>query len=67
MLGVGLVGSRRIGPAHVGGPVGPDGSRRIQKDRLDDQMDDQGAFDKESDGKASNVLLSQAQPSWIGL
>jgi hypothetical protein len=37
MLGVDLVGSRRIEPAHVGWPVGPDGSRRIQKDRLDDQ------------------------------
>jgi endonuclease/exonuclease/phosphatase family metal-dependent hydrolase len=33
----------------VGRIVGPDGSRRIQKDRLDDQMDDQGASDKESD------------------
>jgi hypothetical protein len=53
MLGVGLVGSRRIWPAHVGCLVGPDGSRRIQKDRLDDQMDDQGAFDTESDDKAS--------------
>jgi hypothetical protein len=42
MLGVDLVGSRRIQPAHVGWPVGPDGSRRIEKDRLDDQTDDQG-------------------------
>jgi hypothetical protein len=41
MLGVELDGSRRIEPAHVGWPVGPDGSRRIQKDRLDDQADDQ--------------------------
>jgi hypothetical protein len=32
-------------------PVGPDGSRRIGKDRLDDHRDDQGASDKESDGK----------------
>jgi hypothetical protein len=37
MLGVDRDGSRRIWPAHVGRPVGPDGSRRIQKDRLDDQ------------------------------
>jgi hypothetical protein len=55
MLGVDLDGSRRIEPAHVGWPVGPDGSRRIQTDRLDDQMDNQGASDTESDGKASNV------------
>jgi hypothetical protein len=27
-----------------------DGSRRIQKDRLDDHRDDQGASDRESDG-----------------
>src|SRR5215207_11732503 len=32
MLGVDLDGSRRIEPAHVGWPVGPDGSRRIQTD-----------------------------------
>ena len=37
MLGVDLDGSRRIEPAHVGWPVGPDGSKRIQTDRLDDQ------------------------------
>jgi hypothetical protein len=42
MFGVDLDGSRRIEPAHVGCLVGPDGSRRIQKDRLDDQTDDQG-------------------------
>jgi hypothetical protein len=36
MLGVGLDGSRRIWPAHVGYLVGPDGTRRIDKDRLDD-------------------------------
>jgi hypothetical protein len=53
ILGVDLVGSRRIWPAHVGCLVGPDGSRRNQKDRLDDQTDDQSASDKESDGKAS--------------
>jgi hypothetical protein len=41
MLGVGLVGSRPIEPAHVGCLVGPDGSRRIQTDRLDDHRDDQ--------------------------
>jgi hypothetical protein len=49
MLGVDLDGSRRIEPAHVACAVGSDGSRRIQKDRLDDQMDDQGAFDGKSD------------------
>jgi hypothetical protein len=54
MLGVDLVGSRRIWPAQVGCRVGLDGSRRIQKDRLDDQMDDQGASDRKSDAKASN-------------
>jgi hypothetical protein len=53
MLGVDLDGSRRIEPAHVGRLVDPDGSRRIQTDRLDDQMDDQGASDKVSDAKAS--------------
>ena len=46
MLGVDLDGSRRIEPAHVGCLVGPDGSRRIQKDRLDDQTDDQGLSDR---------------------
>lgn len=58
MLGVGLVGARRIQAAHVGCFVGPDGSRRISKDRLDDQSDDQGASDAESDGKASNSQLA---------
>jgi hypothetical protein len=56
MLGVGLDGSRRIQPAHVGWPFGPDGSRRIQKDRLDDHRDDQSASDTKSDGKASKGL-----------
>src|SRR4029453_468601 len=42
--------------AHVRCLVGPDGSRRIQKDRLDDQMDDQGASDRESDAKATTGL-----------
>jgi hypothetical protein len=49
MIRVGLVGSRRIEAAQVGCAVVPDGFRRIQKDRLDDQMDDHGASDKESD------------------
>jgi hypothetical protein len=31
----------------------PDGSRRIQTDRLDDHWDDQGSFDRKSDGKTS--------------
>jgi hypothetical protein len=53
MLGVDLVGSRRIEPAHVACVVGPGGSRRIQKDRLDDHRDDQGASDVKSDAKAS--------------
>jgi hypothetical protein len=37
MLGVGLDGSRRIQPAHLACPVGPDRSRPIPTDRLDDQ------------------------------
>jgi hypothetical protein len=49
MFGVGLDGFRRIWPAHVGCLVGPDGSQRIEKDRLDDQMDDQGASHTKSD------------------
>jgi hypothetical protein len=53
MLRVDLDGSRRIEPAHVGCVVGPDGSRPIQTDRVDDQMDDQGASDTTSDAKAS--------------
>jgi hypothetical protein len=40
-LSVGLVGSGRILPAHVGCLVDPDGSRRVPSDRLDDQRDDQ--------------------------
>jgi hypothetical protein len=43
VLYVGLVGSRRIWPAHVGRVVYPDGSRRILLDRLDDQTDDQAS------------------------
>jgi hypothetical protein len=65
ILRVGLVGSRRIEPAHVGRRVGPDGSRRIQKDRLDDQMDDQGASDRKSDGKASNDAESDGRAASI--
>jgi hypothetical protein len=45
-LGVNLDGPRRIQPAHVGCLVGPEGSRWVQTDRLDDQMNDQGAYDK---------------------
>jgi hypothetical protein len=41
VLRVDLVGPRPIWPARVGGPVDPDGSRRVQSDRLDDQADDQ--------------------------
>jgi hypothetical protein len=41
VLCVDLVGSRPIWPAQVGCPVGPDGSRRIPSDRVDDQTDDQ--------------------------
>ena len=37
VLYVDLVGSRRIWPAHVGWVVGPDGSRPVPSDRLDDQ------------------------------
>jgi hypothetical protein len=40
-LRVGLVGSRRIWAAHVGGVVDPVGSRTAPSDRLDDQRDDQ--------------------------
>jgi hypothetical protein len=35
-----------------------DGSRRIQKDRLDDHRDDPGTSDTKSDGKASNPMLA---------
>jgi hypothetical protein len=53
MIGVDLDGSGRIWPAQVGGLVGPDGFRRMQKDRLDDHRDNQSASDRMSDGKAS--------------
>jgi hypothetical protein len=56
ILRVDLDGSRRIWPAHVGCLVGPDGSGRIQKDRLDDHRDDQSASDRKSDGKASSAV-----------
>ena len=55
VLCVDLVGSRRIWPAHIGRVVGPDGSRRILSDRLDDQTDDQamrrGALGHPDDGR----------------
>src|SRR5215218_3463838 len=41
VLGVDLIGSRPIWPAQVGCLVGPDGSRPVPSDRLDDQTDDQ--------------------------
>jgi hypothetical protein len=41
VLGVDLVGSRRIWPAHVGRVVDLVGSRRVLSDRLHDQTDDQ--------------------------
>jgi hypothetical protein len=50
----------------VGCVVGPDGSRRIEKDRLDDQMDDQGASDTESDAKASTVVALFIRWSLLG-
>jgi hypothetical protein len=65
-LGVDLVGSRRIWPAYVGWPVGPDGSRRMEKDRLDDQTDDQGASDRKSDAKPSNSCGSPNRPEASG-
>jgi hypothetical protein len=63
MIRVGLVGSRRIWPAHVGRVVGPDGSRRIQKDRLDDHRDDQVASDKESDDTSIDASSTAHSPS----
>ena len=60
MLGVDPVRSRRIEPAHVGCLVDSDGSRRLQTDRLDDQMDDQGASDRRSDGTPARSTR------WIG-
>src|SRR5512132_588710 len=68
VLCVDLVGSRRIWPAHVGWLVGPDGSRRMEKDRLDDHRDDQGASDTESDAKASGAATGPrlaAYGHWI--
>jgi hypothetical protein len=59
MLGVDLDRSRRIWPAQVGCPVGPDSSRRIQTD-LDDHRDDQEASDTEPEDKASSSLRAQA-------
>jgi hypothetical protein len=53
-------GTSRIEPAHVGCLVGPDGSRRIQKDRLDDHWDDQGH-------PTENRMLDQPQGVRSGL
>jgi hypothetical protein len=50
MLRVRLDGAGRKLPAHVGWPVDLVGSRRIQKDRLDDHRDDQCPFDSRSNG-----------------
>jgi hypothetical protein len=50
MLGVDLDGLRRIAAAHVRCLVGPEGSKRIQKDRLDHQV--------ASDTKSEARLLS---------
>jgi hypothetical protein len=47
MLGVDLDGLRRVAAAHVGCLVGPDGFKRIQKDRLDHQV----ASDTKSDAR----------------
>jgi Endosomal/lysosomal potassium channel TMEM175 len=43
VLSVDLVASRRIWPAHVGGLVDLEGSRRVPSDRVDDQPDDQAS------------------------
>jgi len=67
-------GSRRIWAAHVECLVGPDGSRRIQTDRLDDHRDDQGASDRTSDaiprgGTDENLPGSSCRPlaaGWVG-
>jgi hypothetical protein len=64
MIRVDLDGSRRIEPAHVGRLVGRDGSRRIQKDRLDDHRDDQSASDTESDGKGKPSVAVGREEGW---
>ena len=66
VLYVDLVGSRRTWPTHVGCFVGPDGFRRIKKDRLDDHRDDQGASDRQSDAFAewNDGENDQAAPMW---
>src|ERR671912_392442 len=61
MLGVDLVGSRRIWPAQVGWLVGLDGSRRIQTDRVDDH----GASDRKPDGKASSFREASGTPDRV--
>ena len=43
--------------------VGPDGSRRIQTDRLDDHWDDQSASDKESDAGPGSRPAACLPPS----
>jgi hypothetical protein len=66
MLGVDLVGSRQIEPTHVGCLVGPDGSRRIQSDRLDDHRDDQGASDRTSWARQANQAHEDRQRGrWV--
>jgi hypothetical protein len=66
MLGVDLIGSRRIEPAHVGWLIGPDGSSRIQKDRLEDQTDDQSASDKEIGCLLPRQVISGAMETVLG-
>jgi hypothetical protein len=63
MLGVGLDGSRRIQPAHLACPVGPDRSRPIPTDRQDDHRDDQGPSDTASDATASRTPAARQLPS----
>jgi hypothetical protein len=60
VLCVDLVGSRRIWPAHVGGLVDPDGSRRNPSDRLDDQPDDQASQAASDPGPTEHELSSVA-------
>jgi hypothetical protein len=63
MLGVGLDGSRRIQPAHLACPVGPDRSRPTPTDRQDDHRDDQGPSDTASDATASRTRAARQLPS----
>jgi hypothetical protein len=72
MLGVDLVGSRRIWPAHVGCLVGPDRSRRVPSDRLHDQADDQARGDvpphpvRRAGAGRSGVAGAGSQPVKLG-